>query len=179
MHAPVLVGSVVEEHVAVDAADSHRAQPPRPAAKDRQRIAVVVTAREVGVAGAEHRQVADQGVAAQGAAQQQRRLEEVARPQQLERRRGGEELGVRGDGERAVGVEGDHLLARLQVHQMDAELCGLRTRPADRLGEGLAERPAGGAPGDAEAGGESKRNRDEGSSVAHRPLGVYRPLSFR
>jgi hypothetical protein len=125
---------------------------------------LVVASGEARVAAAEDRQVAGEDAAADLAADQDLGLVEEARAEAVEGRGGGDDLGVRGEDARGVGVEGVDRLAARKLDDVDAELGRHAARGGDLGVDRGAElrRPAllGAAGGEArsqESGPEEKR----------------------
>ncbi len=137
-------------------------------------------ARDVRIAAADHPEVAPQHAVRDLAAQHEAGLEEVARPEGVERRRGGEQLGVGGDDPRLVGVVGVDRLAGVELDDVDAErrggAAGGRTwPPRAAVKRGAAERPTSATRGPAPGRrGEAARS---GSRSASRQLFLRRVTS--
>ncbi len=135
---------VVEIEIAGDAPHAARRELPRPAAERAEGIAVEGAARDVRVAAADDPEVAVQHALLHRPAHHQPGLVEVAGAERVERRRGGEQLGVRGDGARVVGVVGVRGLAAADLDHVHPHGRGLAHRAAHLEPDGLLQRRGAG-----------------------------------
>ena len=170
---------VDQQQIAGDAAHPAPRQGARPLAEDHIGVAVAEATRDVGVAAADDRQVAGEGPLGDTAADEHLGLEQGPGAEGVERRGGGQELGVRGEDAQLVGSETEDALPAREVDDADPHGARRASRHFGLLRQRLDERRLGtdslptrraGAPrarrlGSGRGDGERCENQQQGDSA--------------